>query len=115
MVLEPEITVRWLEVATALATVALVIQEAMEATEDLVVIRVCLTLNLSILDFKIVSFALFDKDFYVLIFFLSQVALAVLSVMAMVGVMETTEETTPKWIGGATKMSLCSGSPCQTS
>lgn len=64
MVLEPEITVRWLEVATALATVAFVIQEAMEATEDLVVIRVCLTLNLSVLDFKIVSFALLDKDFF---------------------------------------------------
>lgn len=42
-VLEPEITVRWLEVAAALAPVVLVIQEAMEATEVLVVIRVSVT------------------------------------------------------------------------
>lgn len=39
VVLEPEITVRWLEVAATLATVALVIQGAMEATGVLGVIK----------------------------------------------------------------------------
>lgn len=46
--------------------------------------------------------------------FLSQVASEILSAMAMVEVMGTLEEATPKWTGGATKR-LCSGSPCQTS
>lgn len=51
VVLEPEITVSWLELGTALAIAVPVIQEVMEATEVLVVIRVGITLNFSSLGF----------------------------------------------------------------